>query len=771
MAMKTPGVYIVEKNAFPNSVVQVATAVPAFIGYTEKAMNGNLPLTGEPKRLTSMSEFHSFFGFAAEPEFKIVPFQERTGTSPLSIEGAAMAPELPQAAFSTMGPRGEEKFELVQTNPAYALYGAMRLFFQNGGGACYVTSIGSYADGIASKPMIQALTRLKKEPEPTMIVIPDVTRLSHQDAIKVQQQVLKHCGTDMKSRFAILDVPGGYLEQDGPRGMPVARFRDALGTNDLDYGAAYYPWLNTSVYGNRDFNFHNIEFESRKKLISLLKRSVAQDVNIVPEIERVGTPVLLGDFTLSVTPGQTVVVTQEDIAAKDESTSANSLKFRIEGDADKMAGRLVKTDKLDEDVTEFTQDELKDGKISFIHDPAGGQEGQGEFGVIVMDQDEVETAARKVKVVTGQKVLAKGAASKGDTAVVDVSTGVDGAKTDTVQLEGADELDEDAVIEADAVAKKAKEDAEADGADKATKDAAKKAIDAALAAAQGKTLTVPEVGIWTVQNDKGTITFAPDEAFKGDAVSVFYTIEGANGLVGPQEVKVLMEGVEDPNAPEDPSTETIDKTMRAVAPLYVEIMDAITAYMNTMAPSAAMAGLYTAVDNNRGVWKAPANVSVNSVVSPTVNIDHEEQENLNVSTTGKSINAIRPFVGEGTLVWGARTLDGNSLDWRYINVRRTMIMLEESIRLASKAYVFEPNTAQTWVTMRSMIENFLTSIWKQGGLAGAVPADAFSVHVGLGDTMTPVDILEGILRITVLVAVVRPAEFIEITFQQQMQKS
>jgi phage tail sheath protein FI len=128
-------------------------------------------------------------------------------------------------------------------------------------------------------------------------------------------------------------------------------------------------------------------------------------------------------------------------------------------------------------------------------------------------------------------------------------------------------------------------------------------------------------------------------------------------------------------------------------------------------------------------------------------------------------------VGEGVLVWGARTLNGNSLDWRYINVRRTMIMLEESCRLAAKAMVFEPNVSSTWVTIKSMIENFLTSVWKRGGLAGAVPADAFSVHVGLGETMTPEDILEGILRVTVLVAVSRPAEFIEITFQQQMQKS
>jgi uncharacterized protein len=104
-------------------------------------------------------------------------------------------------------------------------------------------------------------------------------------------------------------------------------------------------------------------------------------------------------------------------------------------------------------------------------------------------------------------------------------------------------------------------------------------------------------------------------------------------------------------------------------------------------------------------------------------------------------------------------------------VRRTMIMLEESIRLASKALVFEPNVANTWVTMKSMIANFLTGVWKRGGLAGAVPDDAFSVHVGLGETMTPEDILEGILRVTVLVAITRPAEFIEITFQQQMQKS
>jgi uncharacterized protein len=206
-------------------------------------------------------------------------------------------------------------------------------------------------------------------------------------------------------------------------------------------------------------------------------------------------------------------------------------------------------------------------------------------------------------------------------------------------------------------------------------------------------------------------------------------------------------------------------------PLYKTILQALRDRLNLLPPSAAIAGIYTMVDNTRGVWKAPANVSVNGVVQPAVNLSHADQEDLNVTPQGKSINALRAFVGEGVLVWGARTLDGNSQDWRYINVRRTMIMIEQSCRLAVKTFMFEPNVPATWVTVKGMIENFLINIWKRGGLMGAKPEEAFSVHVGLGETMTAQDILEGILRVTVLVACTRPAEFIEITFEQQMQKT
>lgn len=205
--------------------------------------------------------------------------------------------------------------------------------------------------------------------------------------------------------------------------------------------------------------------------------------------------------------------------------------------------------------------------------------------------------------------------------------------------------------------------------------------------------------------------------------------------------------------------------------VYRFIVKVVKEYLNCLPPSAAMAGIYAMVDNNRGVWKAPANVSINYVDGLTETINDEMQKDLNVPMNGKAINVIRSFPGEGIKIWGARTLDGNSQDWRYINVRRTMLFLEESVKNAARAYVFEPNDAGTWINMKCMIENFLRSVWKRGGLAGATPEEAFEVHVGLGDTMTGEDILEGILRITVLVAISRPAEFIEITFQQQMQKS
>jgi phage tail sheath protein FI len=498
--MKTPGVYIVEKNAFPNSVVEVATAVPAFIGHTEKAMNGNKSLLNKAWRITSMAEFHTYFGGAPDPGFTINEVTDDTTPDFIS---------------------GEKKYSVSQDGGKYLLYYSMLMFYANGGGACYIVSVGDYTADPDSDKMTAGIDQLIREQEPTMVVTPETTLLDAENSQKVHQAMLSHCGYKMKNRFAILDIWEGYKDRQDPDGDRVLDFRNNIGTNFLDFGASYYPWINTSIIQDKDLSYLNI-----------LNKDVLQTL------------------------------------IKDEL--------------------------------------MPEGK----------------------EIDEAKKAELQEKI--------------------------------------------DSIVSED--------------------------------------LT-------------------------------------------------------------DTDKELLNKVLIQVSPVFNALLTAVKDKLNLMPPGPAMAGIYTMTDNTRGVWKAPANVSVNSVVSPAINITHDDQEELNVPLNGKAINAIRPFIGEGTLVWGARTLDGNSLDWRYINVRRTMIMLEESIKIASKAYVFEPNVINTWGTMKGMISNFLTGIWKRGGLAGTTPEDAFSVHVGLGETMTPEDILEGIMRITVLVAITRPAEFIEITFQQQMQKS
>lgn len=243
-------------------------------------------------------------------------------------------------------------------------------------------------------------------------------------------------------------------------------------------------------------------------------------------------------------------------------------------------------------------------------------------------------------------------------------------------------------------------------------------------------------------------------------------------LLPEENAKKLLADYSKKSTPAIDDKKILNQSLKAISPTYNQILEAIRSKLNELPASAAMAGIYTMVDNTRGVWKAPANVSINMVVAPCTPISSEEQESLNIDViAGKSINAIRSFPGEGVLVWGARTLDGNSQDWKYINVRRTVIMIEQSLKLAIKAYVFEPNDESTWVTVKSMMTNFLTNLWKQGALAGATPEDAYDVQIGLGTTMTSKDILDGIMRATIKLAIVRPAEFIVITFQQQQQQS
>lgn len=219
-----------------------------------------------------------------------------------------------------------------------------------------------------------------------------------------------------------------------------------------------------------------------------------------------------------------------------------------------------------------------------------------------------------------------------------------------------------------------------------------------------------------------------------------------------------------------PTGDTLASIRSTQTALYNAARAALDGEQMVLPPSAAVAGIYARVDREQGVWKAPGNVGVMAVLGPVAKITNDEQDRLNVDpTAGKSINAIRAFTGKGTLVWGARTLAGNDNEWRYVSVRRLFLMIEESAKKATSFAVFEANDATTWLKVKAMIESYLYTLWERGALAGPKPEAAYYVHVGLGQTMTPQDVLEGRMIVEIGIAAVRPAEFIVLRFSHKLQ--
>jgi len=201
---------------------------------------------------------------------------------------------------------------------------------------------------------------------------------------------------------------------------------------------------------------------------------------------------------------------------------------------------------------------------------------------------------------------------------------------------------------------------------------------------------------------------------------------------------------------------------------YNKILKILSDQRVILPPSAAIAGAYASIDRERGIWKAPANISLQAVVAPVIQVTTEDQEGLNIDSTGKSINAIRSFPGSGTVVWGARTLDGNSNEWRFIPVRRLFINVEESVKKATAFAVFEPNDISTWLKVKGMIDSYLYTLWERGALQGTKAEQAYFVNVGLGKTMSTDDILAGKLIVEIGLAAVRPAEFIILRFSHKL---
>ena len=492
----TPGIYVEEISTLPPSVAEIATAIPAFIGYTE-THTGEQPII---KVIRSLRDYEESFGQAPSAPWKII------------------VKEAEAEQFSYEIQDSDGKLVPMFSKPKFLLWYAIDHYFRNGGGRCFVVSIGSAGSGseFAKDKFLNGIEELEKADDPTLVVIPEATQLGN-DYGEIYQRALAHA-FKMKDRFAIIDTKIDAIKTSPSdiTSESAKELRTAVGTEQLDRGAAYYPDLITT-----------------------------------------------------------------------------------------LSHRIV-TSKIEVTIT-------KAGTAS----PS----------------------------TTGSSTTGSGAAASG-------------------------------------------------------------------AAASGTA---------------GSSTAGSSTSSKLDSLST-----GTNNIH------------------------------------YNKILKLLTDQRVILPPSAAIAGAYASVDRERGIWKAPANISLQAVVAPVIQVTTEDQEGLNIDSTGKSINAIRSFPGSGTVVWGARTLDGNSNEWRFIPVRRLFISVEESVKKATAFAVFEPNDISTWLKVKGMIDSYLYTLWERGALQGTKAEQAYFVNVGLGKTMTTDDILAGKLIVEIGLAAVRPAEFIILRFSHKL---
>ncbi len=207
--------------------------------------------------------------------------------------------------------------------------------------------------------------------------------------------------------------------------------------------------------------------------------------------------------------------------------------------------------------------------------------------------------------------------------------------------------------------------------------------------------------------------------------------------------------------------EVIDTKYAAIYYPWIEVRNPSVKRNEEIAPSGHLAGIYARVNVERGVHKAPANEVIRGITKIAQDVSKREQDMLNP----KGINALRLFPGRGNRVWGARTLSSDS-SWKYINVRRLFLFVEESIDEGTQWVVFEPNDEPLWARVRQTVSNFLTTVWRSGALQGTKADEAFFVRCDRS-TMTQDDIDNGRLIVLVGIAPVKPAEFVIFRIQQK----
>ncbi|MBS0030007.1 phage tail sheath family protein [Chitinophaga sp. 22321] len=595
--LRMPGVYTQEISTLPPTVGVIPSAVPVFIGYTQKAEKKGDSLLGKPTRIKSMKEYQDLFGSAPLQQIQVT-IDESAGTPDVSV--------------------------LEPDDFKFKMYHSLLFYYANGGGPCFILSVGGYDTPPAAKPLSDAIGSLTKIQEVTILVFPDGTSLQETAYQGVIGEALKHCNR-MKDRVTVIDLHDkngddlAVIEAGFQTGMP----------NDIDfkkYGMAYYPYIRTI------FSYNYAE-----------------------------AGVTVKSHTQLAPPAGSVV---DDLKAK--GAAYQSAVKAYPATAAKVASLTA-----EKEVLTYLKTTLEAYKTA-------------------------NPNATDPQLVTQLKKISK-----------------DSGKA--IPADIADDLDANGAVP----------------------------------------LTILDTAVTTVTTALGTATTAETAAKKAVA----------DGLKAIKDaLKALPAGT---NVPFTNFSLDLIKDINNL--IYGKIKDAIANLAVNLPPCGAIAGIYVRVDANAGPWKAPANVSVFGGIKPSLEIDDDLHANLNAPSNGKAINAIRTYPGRGLLVYGARTLAGNDLEWRYVNVRRTFCFIEDSVAIAMQDFVFEPNTEQTWIKVRAMIKSFLNRLWKAGGLYGNTPADAYEVICGAPDSISDDDILNGIMRIFIKVAVARPAEFIVLQYEHKFE--
>ncbi len=208
--------------------------------------------------------------------------------------------------------------------------------------------------------------------------------------------------------------------------------------------------------------------------------------------------------------------------------------------------------------------------------------------------------------------------------------------------------------------------------------------------------------------------------------------------------------------------EIVDSDYAAMYHPWLQVFDMAAKKPTYIPPSGAICGIYARSDTTRGVHKAPANEVVNNCIGLSCLYNKAEQDILNP----RGVNLIRALPGQGIRVWGGRTCSSNAL-WKYVNVRRLFIYLEETIKSQTNWAVFEPNDEVLWLRVERTINSFLRDMYRSGALVGSSEDEAFFVNIGR-DTMTQQDIQNGRLICVIGVAPSRPAEFVIFRITQYM---